>query len=399
MDTIKVGDKFETECFSLIEKAISRGDLGITEANARVFQKKGYYSKEREKDIIFDLAIEIWPKTAERFIILFLIECKSYSSKNIPIDDIEEFHRKIQQVSGVNVKGIMISNSSFQEGVLTYARNNDFMLIEAQRHDDFNIILHKASRKNNSQDSISLGINSKVATFLKKTLGPQKVSGLQKLSASQIEKLAEDILRGYNKLKSPIEIIPFCKYLESISPLSFDFTKNLETLNNKRIDGFYSCKEQKIYIDRSLYGKPQFAFIVGHEIGHYFLHQNLKINQESYNEFKDSEYNPFTKRHDLTNDKHWIEWQANKFSMSLVLPKLLFLSELVDFRNKLGITNPEHIFFDDQPINKSDYIKTVIHLARYFGTSNLSVRFQIEDLGLITYSNKEASFIDTISGL
>ena len=87
MNTVKIGDKFEDKSYDLIQKAIENDELGISKTSAVVFRQKGYYSNDREKDIIFDLAIEIWPKNAKRFTLLYLIECKSSpKGHNVPVD-------------------------------------------------------------------------------------------------------------------------------------------------------------------------------------------------------------------------------------------------------------------------------------------------------------------------
>ncbi len=105
MNTVKTGDKFEDKSYHLIEKAINNNELGISKSSAKVFRKKGYYSSDREREIIFDLSIEVWPEGAERYSLLFLIECKSSpKGHSVPVDDVEEFFTKFNQVAGGGVK-------------------------------------------------------------------------------------------------------------------------------------------------------------------------------------------------------------------------------------------------------------------------------------------------------
>ena len=137
MNTVKIGDKFEDKSYDLIVKAIKNGELGIYGSTAKVQKKVGYYSKDREKEIIFDLSIEVWPKNAERYTLLYLIECKSSpSGHNVPVDDIEEFYTKLNQVAGGGVKGVMITDNKFQSGGLTFAKNKRMMLIEVDKDDN-----------------------------------------------------------------------------------------------------------------------------------------------------------------------------------------------------------------------------------------------------------------------
>lgn len=384
MNTVKIGDKFEDKSYHLIEKAIENDELGISKSSAKVFQKKGYYSTKREKEIIFDLSIEIWPKNAKRYSFLFLIECKSSNSKKVPVDDVEEFWSKIDQVAGKNVKGVMISDNSFQSGGLTFAKNTGMMLIEVDNEDNHSIILHRTEKEKTETKEKS--IDEIFFSFINKALGLKKVKGLKKLSTNVIENLATPILDKYNKLYSAIEIDNFIEHLKKEYNLTFDFSKNLETVNGKQIAGYYDVDNKAILIDNSIIGTEKFPFVLGHELGHFFLHSKLKVNQERYNDFEDSHYDFFADKHLLVNDRNWIEWQANKFAIALFLPKVLFIPHLIAFRTSIGISRPQHIYLDSQSINQQDYYRTVEYLSEYFGISKTVVKFRIEEFELITYA-------------
>jgi len=391
MNTVRIGDVFEDKSYYLIEKAIKNGELGISESSAKVYKKKSYYSQKREKDIIFDLSIEIWPKNAKRYTLLFLIECKSSKSKKVPVDDIEEFYTKINQVAGVNVKGIMISDNSFQSGSITFAKNTGMMLIEVDNNDNHSIILHRTDK--NTFNNRQKNTDEIMFSFIKKVLGLKKVEGLKILSSEQIENFAGKILTKYSKPNYPIDIDGFIGFLENEYHLKFDLNSQLEAINGKMIEGYFDVKNKKILIDKSVLLKEKYPFLLGHELGHFFLHSKLKINQEVYNDFKDSEYNIFTDRHALKNDKNWIEWQANKFAIALFLPKKLFLTHFLNYRKKiLGKSRAVHIYLDNQTVNKQDYYKTVDYLSDYFGISKTAVKYRIEDFGLITYAYGKDEF-------
>tara|TARA_R110002051_G_scaffold193361_1_gene261790 strand:+ start:5245 stop:6447 length:1203 start_codon:yes stop_codon:yes gene_type:complete len=394
MNTVKIGDKFEDKSYHLIEKAIENDELGISKSSAKVFRKKGYFSAKREKEIIFDLSIEIWPKNAKRYSFLFLIECKSSNSKKVPVDDVEEFWGKVDQVAGKNVKGVMISDNSFQSGGLTFAKNTGMMLIEVDNEDNHSIILHRTEKE--ETESKEKSIDDIFFSFVNKTLGLKKVQGLRKLSANDIENLATPILDKYNKLHSAIEIDSFIEFLKTEYELTFDFSKKLETVNGKQIAGYFDIENNVILIDASIGRSEKFPFVLGHELGHFFLHSELKINQERYNDFEDSHYDFFSDKHILVNDRNWIEWQANKFAIALFLPKVLFIPHLIAFRTSIGISRPYHIHLDSQSINQQDYYKTVEYLSNYFGISKTTVKFRIEEFELITYEKPKEEFRDVI---
>lgn len=385
MNTVKIGDKFEDKSYNLIVKAIENGELGISKSTCKVKRKVGYYSNDREKEIIFDLSIEVWPEKAERYTLLFLIECKSSpKGHNVPVDDVEEFNTKINQVAGGGVKGVIITDNKFQSGGLTFAKNKRMMLIEVDEKDNHSIILHRTDKKSKKNDREN--VDEIFFRFIKKTLGLKKIQGLKRLSSEQIENLTLPILQKYNEIRSSINIKSFINHLKSEYDLKFDLSQDLKTVSGKKIEGYIDIENKKIFIDKSVKNSEKFPFVLGHELGHFFLHSKLKVNQERYNDFADSEYNFFTDRHNLVNDRNWIEWQANKFAISLFLPKELFILRLTAFRKSIGIRRPSHIFLDEQTINKQDYIKTVDYLSGYFGISKTAVKYRIEELNLITYA-------------
>ncbi|MDF1753310.1 MAG: restriction endonuclease [Verrucomicrobiales bacterium] len=122
MNTVKKGDKFEDKVYDLFGGIIGRGDFIAPEHQCKIYRKKGYYSRDREKNIIFDVSIEIFLPGHKEFSILFLVECKNYNHP-VPVDDVEEFFAKVQQISGANTKAVLISTASFAEGTFRYSKS------------------------------------------------------------------------------------------------------------------------------------------------------------------------------------------------------------------------------------------------------------------------------------
>ncbi|HFD31694.1 MAG TPA: hypothetical protein ENJ28_03120 [Gammaproteobacteria bacterium] len=141
MSSVSKGDKLEGETFELLKKELENGRLGIDSSSGRIFKRKGYYSKEREKEIIVDISIEVWPPQAENYSLLWVCECKNYGHK-IPVDDVEEFKAKLDQIAGKNVKGVIATKSSFQSGALRYARNQGIGLVRIMPDDQVTWLMH-----------------------------------------------------------------------------------------------------------------------------------------------------------------------------------------------------------------------------------------------------------------
>ncbi|MBW2331963.1 MAG: restriction endonuclease [Deltaproteobacteria bacterium] len=141
MNTVAKGDELENQTFDLLRGEFERGRLGIDSSSGRIFKKKGYYSKEREKEIIVDISIEVWPPQAENYSLLWVCECKNYGH-SVPVDDVEEFKAKLDQIAGKNIKGVIATKNSFQSGALKYAQNQGIGLVRIMPDDQVQWLMH-----------------------------------------------------------------------------------------------------------------------------------------------------------------------------------------------------------------------------------------------------------------
>ncbi|NWD74442.1 restriction endonuclease [Pseudomonas gingeri] len=141
MNTVAKGDSLEDETYAILKRELNDGRLGIIPSSGKIFHKKGYYSKEREKDIVVDISIEVWPPNAENYSLLWVCECKNYG-RSVPVDDVEEFKAKLDQIAGKNIKGVIATKNSFQSGAISYARNQGIGLIRVMPNDQVSWLMH-----------------------------------------------------------------------------------------------------------------------------------------------------------------------------------------------------------------------------------------------------------------
>ncbi|UJB19194.1 MULTISPECIES: restriction endonuclease [Lysobacter] len=120
MSTAAKGTAFEDRVHAALAKELANGRLGLNPSTATLHKQKGYYSRDRESHIVLDVSIEVWLPSAPNWSMLWACECKDYS-KSIPVDDIEEFKAKLDQISGANRKGVIATTSSLQSSALKYA--------------------------------------------------------------------------------------------------------------------------------------------------------------------------------------------------------------------------------------------------------------------------------------
>jgi len=409
MNTVEKGNKFEEKALEIIKNAIEEEKIGLKD-HIQIFQKKSYYSHARKKDIQFDLSIEIWPPDAKRFVLVYLIECKDYS-KSIPVDDIEEFFSKASQVAEGRFKCVFIANNSFQEGGYNFAESKGMMLIRGESSADYEIILHKKNRKGenilsiNNNDAISedLGvellekiIDKKINNAFKLSSDPQPLVdyNISRLSKAAIEAITEQKLEKISPqvfgsivglTKQKLE-----KYITEVLEVRIEVLPYNSTLL-----GSCDFKNKVIGIHPSI-GENRYLFILAHELGHFILHKDLKIEQEVYEGFSDSQFNFRKNKHDLDNPKNWIEWQANYFASSLVLPKAVLVARLLRYQENNNLTQGK-LYWDDQPDNWKNVRKTVDHLAYFFSVTKTSIIYRLKELNMLIENSRLKSLGEIIS--
>lgn len=386
MNTVKLGNDFEDKSYNIIEQAIRNNDLGLIPKYCKVFRKKGYYSHRRKKNIIFDLSIEVTPPNAEKPTLLYLVECKNYSH-SVPVDDVSTFAEYMNQIEDYAKKGVFIINNKLQSGAMETLKSYGMMLIEVD-DTNYNIVLHKTDKLKNQENKDS-ELDDKIRKTVEDALIPKKVKGLKKLSAKQIQNIANDFLDEFDTqiLENALhlDLRNLTVFLKKKYELAVEYV-HLQDNQGRKLLGYFDSENNKILIDYSVIGTERFAFTLAHEIGHFVLHRDLKMNQIVYDNFKDSQHNIFTQQYEIKNDKNWIEWQANCFAASILMPHISVVARLIQIQNKIGVNrNLGTIYIDHQIDNKKDFHTYIDGLSDFFETSKQSIEYRLKSLEILKY--------------
>lgn len=409
MNTVKKGNLFEVKSLEIIKKVIENGDLGLISDLTKIQTKVKYPCRNRKGSVEFDLTIEVWPPNAKRYSMIYFIECKDYKTR-IPIEKVKKFYADIIEVAGLNAKPIFIANSQFQEGAFDYAETMGMMLIQAESSNNYQIIFHK--RNENIEKKIPLLKESINNLFLDigvisvekiidqqifnlLTVSANEVGyGIDKLSKEDIEEIANEELNKINPIylvnANGLDAKIIETYLSQEYGIEIIFIKNYDFL------GACDIQNKKIFIRKSLVGSSRYLFILCHEFGHFILHQKLQINQINYDNFSDSEYNFKADKHLLENPRQWIEWQANYFSISLLLPKTSVLAKLWQYQLRKGLPQSP-LFFDEQYQNWKNFQEFVGKLSRHFEVSKTSIIYRFKELKYYQNKSKLKSVRELIS--
>lgn len=155
MSSVAKGNKFEDEVFSAIGSEVTEGRLGLLERNCKLFKKKGYYSRDRGSEIIVDISIEVWLPDAPTWSMLWVCECKDYSG-SLPVNDVEEFKAKLDQIAGKNVKGLMAVTGALQRGALNFARSNGIGVVRVLPDEQISWVMYHMT-----SDMVARGLNAR----------------------------------------------------------------------------------------------------------------------------------------------------------------------------------------------------------------------------------------------
>lgn len=175
MNTTKKGNKFEKKVYSHLKHELDKGFLHVSGKNSIICRKKKYYSRDRDSDIVTDISIETYIRGAKDYSLLTVIECKDYAH-NVPVDDIEEFHSKVQQISGLKTKAIFVTTAALQKGALKYAQSKGIAVIRFLPDDQVRHVLYCLRRPTFIESLIRKGI-SDVYSFYTKFGGLFKSDG------------------------------------------------------------------------------------------------------------------------------------------------------------------------------------------------------------------------------
>lgn len=425
MNTVKKGDKFEHQIYQFFKNTIEKDEFFFKKDLCKIYSQKGYYSKDREKNIKFDVSIEIFLPDQETYSVLFLIECKNYNHK-VPVDDVEEFFAKIQQVSGANTKAILASTDSFQDGTLKFSKSkgiglvryydssklkweltrspalfmsrshaiNEWLLakkgVTEQSHESLHYDFYSyinGEYTNSLKEFFSILLQRDIDKELMKNLSKSKnTKRAKKLSVPyktmpKIEEESEKILQYINYESGSVSVETISEWLKNEHNLTV-----IQKSFGSDILGKINFKSLRIYLNSNEANKPErVKFTFGHEVGHFLLGHGKYMSSESCSESNlDIEEPPKIAIKDIMK----MEFQANYFASSLLLPKEQFLQSFLAIVEEYKLSNKGHglIFLDSQPCNLDTYYKVTTRLMNEFLVSRTVIKIRLKYLGILTES-------------
>lgn len=194
---------------------------------------------------------------------------------------------------------------------------------------------------------------------------------------------------------SPPDIQRVVAVLKSKYGVCFSFSDELGELpTGERILGMFTVDPLRIHVTSLLpMWSPKFLRTLAHELGHLVLHRKMigkgkHISREKpiVDTAKQLRYRETAELSDLG----WVEWQANEFSMCLILPRRYLQRLVFEVQTESGIKrNLGTLYLDDQPCNKQDCHRFVDGIARISGAKKALLWRRLRFLGILEDHQKK----------
>ncbi|WP_426168558.1 ImmA/IrrE family metallo-endopeptidase [Pseudoduganella sp. R-34] len=423
MNSTKKGDTLEHAIERVFNNMLKAGDFWCNPKLCSVHRKKGYYSKDREKDIVFDVSIECHLPGAERYSMVTLIECKNYSH-SVPVDDVEEFYAKAQQVAAANVKLVLASNSAFQEGVVKFAKSKGIGLLryfgdantkwELYRTPSAGPTWGKDALDDAMRGIVSVEVGESDVDFC--MLSPKSATHSFWEFFEDLYLSAPDGAGAYivfrNPKGKPSCIVPFIA-LEELEVTCDKVLKSIGYQEGKVSLEDICLREAKEHglvvshhtsppvrgsrkpvlgqisfapLEIQLFGGPanegRSRFTLAHELAHHLLAHGDFMAGEFCDE---DDFSIARRRGSLAPDVARLEVQANMFAACLLMPERHFRADFNRLINWLALPNRGFgaLFLDDQLCNYQSFHRITSELMERYGVSREAAAIRLEGLGLL----------------
>lgn len=425
MSSVQVGNKLEDAIYALFREEIDAGRFFSDKSCCKLYKKKGYYSKDRKSNIIFDVSIELFLPGASDYSVVLLIECKNYAHR-VPVDDVEEFYSKVDQVGAANAKAVVASTAAFQAGAREFAKSKKMGLLRYFSADNFKWELLRSpsacARRVNleAEESIADGLSNPnfrsevfdfflqsplrltnsmwdffediVATSSITNAEARKISNSRHRQSSlvpfreksELEALSDEVLDEIGHEDGAVSLDAICFREEQRAGLVVE-KKVLVSDADRHHPPLGRIEFSPLKIQLFMYDEPHLGrdrFTLAHELAHHLLGHGSYMSREVCDE---TDFSLYRRRIGDGSDIARLEYQANYFAASLLMPRRSFTTDFQKVIEALDIRSRGFgpLYVDEQECNLTNYFAVTNALVNRYKVSRASVTIRLQGLGLL----------------
>jgi len=216
-------------------------------------------------------------------------------------------------------------------------------------------------------------------------------NGRPVLSADEIELKAEEVITYFDKsilnIPQRTPLLHFIEEFRERFKLNYDYNHDLGTTKyGRKILGKTQLKPLGLFVDASLVNDDRFNFVLAHELGHVILHRFVKIKSKSYEdqEIVDDEIDLVSGKKYLKTLRDWLEWQANYFASSILMPRISVMKSVIKKQKELGIRrNLGRIILEAKNYSMTDYKEIQKQLELVYSVNATNVECRLKELGIL----------------
>lgn len=417
------GNALERRIRDLFQAEIDADRFWAKKKNCKVFWKKGYYSKDRGTEIIFDVSIEVYLPGAREYSSVVLIECKNYGHR-VPVDDAEEFFAKVQQVAAANAKAVIASTASFQSGAREYAKSKGMGLIRYFAPDNFKWELKRSpsatARSTSAEEAELVGSALSDETFrslafdlylqspvrdtnsvwdffedlmLDSALTPEQARRVSKprskltnqvpfYEKDELESTGIDVLAtlGYAGGEVNLDLLCAREFTRTGLVVEAGIPSPDPDASNPVLGRIAFDPLVIQVLAGGTVNRGRDRFTLAHELAHYLLDHGRYLVRESCDD------NDFVLKRSAAidgSDVARMEFQANYLAASMLMPRTHVTEDFHRLVRTLEIADKGFgpLYVDDQPCNLQNFDAVTGRLMEKYGVSRTAAKIRLESMG------------------
>jgi hypothetical protein len=216
-------------------------------------------------------------------------------------------------------------------------------------------------------------------------------NGIPVMSRADIERRAELFLQFFDaeclRLPKATPIATIAARLRDEYGVTFIFNAQLGASSaGYKYRGRIHVPSRTIYVDESLpIGGHRFNFTLAHEIAHFVLHRRVTLSAADGKDgpdILDTSRDLILDQIQSDNPRSWLEWQANTFAASALMPRTTVPAAVVTKQRELGVTrNLGQVYLDRH--NHSDFRTVLDYLGFIYQVSRATLRLRLGELNIL----------------